>query len=1378
MRKIAAATAWVSIVSLQWLVGLRAAQPNSDAIEFFEQRIRPVLVEHCYECHNSAETAEAGLALDYRDAMRRGGDSGSVFGQTPADSLLLQVIRHEIDGVEMPEGGAKLDRDVIEDFEKWLSLDAPDPRDAPPSPEELAASTSWEAIRDKRKQWWSFQPITRPAIPPSGDGVVSRLPVDRFVRAQMASSGLTPAKEASRTVLARRVSFALTGLPPDPAELAAFRDDKSADAYEKYVDRLLDSERFGERWARHWMDWIRYAESHGSEGDPRIDGAHHYRDYLIRSLNADVPYDQLVREHIAGDLLSAPRINETLGINESQLATAYWRMVFHGFAPTDVLEEKVRFTDDAINVFSKAFLGLTVSCARCHNHKFDAISQADYYALFGIIGSARPGRAAIDSPARLDLNRDAIENLKPQIRAKVAQQWSDELEHSTTLLDVSNDESEKLQPIAKLLRTLQAAEDFPAAWQQLSALPDVLPHAKSNLHRADIVQRWDMANPDDQAQWFAYGNGTADRTNSAGEFSLHSDGEFVIREIFPAGVYSHLLSDKHSARFTSPSFPLDGQYDLWMLINGGGSAIARYVVQDYPRNGTVFPVTVMQAQKQTGWRWQKYDLSYWAGDEAHIELATANDSAILVQNEARSWFGVREVLLLPAGAAFNIEPESSWMLPILDRAPLALADSDVEGPDAPQSFEGFAELFRQTVRDAIADWESGQLTSAQALLLNQCLVEGRLPNSVQSLSIAGPLIEQFRALERAVPVPRRAPALAEWTGRDQRLYERGDHQQPRELVPRRFLEAFNTSAFDTARYNTEQSGRLQLAEDVLRTENPLTSRVIVNRIWHHLFGRGIVATNDNFGRLGQLPTHPQLLDYLASEFRTTDGWSIKSMIRRIVTSHTWRQDLLASERARELDPDNRLYSHHSVTRLEAEAIRDSVLAASGQLDLSMFGEAVSGNTARRSVYVQVIRNAMDPFLATFDAPVPFSSKGRRDVTNVPAQSLWMLNNAFVLKAASDFSARTRIEATEETGLDANVDSSTQRIARMWQLALGRQPGSAEVGAAKDYLAAAERRYVEVRARRQTLQSSLAAIEAQVQRIVHSATARLRTDPAPEPQLTLEPIAAWSFTDSADDSVGQLHLKLHGDAKVQDGALVLDGNSWASTAPVPVSLVEKTLEATVQLSDLDQQGGGVLTVQDLGGDIFDSIVFAEHAPRQWLSGSDFHRRTQPFAGAAESASQSASESEASSHSVHIAMTFDADGWITCYRNGLLYGQPYQADLQTFKADQFEVLLGMRHGKSPSGNRMLRGRILQARVYDRALSAEDVGAAAAEANDAFSKQQIDAAMTAEERERYGALQTQRTKLHTELETLPTSVVADQPWIDLAHSLFNMKEFIYVR
>ncbi|HSG68891.1 MAG TPA: DUF1549 domain-containing protein, partial [Planctomycetaceae bacterium] len=351
----------------------RALEPET--IEFFESRIRPVLAQDCYECHRTGKKMKGGLALDHRQAILNGGDSGRVIEPgNPANSLLVKAIRHEIEDLEMPKNGAKLDEAVIADFEKWIRLGAPDPRNEPASDVEIATDTEWKSVLERRKNWWSFQMPRESTVPAMGASG-SELPVDRFIDAKLAEAGLVPMQRADKRTLIRRLSFALKGLPPKPEEIDAFLRDGDPQAYERLVDDYLASPRFGERWARHWMDWIRYADSHGSEGDPMIPNAWRYRDYLIRALNADVSYNQLVREHLAGDLLPNPRINTELGLNESAIGPAQLRMVFHGFAPTDALDELVKFSDDQINVISKAFMGLTVSCARCHNHKFDPISQ-------------------------------------------------------------------------------------------------------------------------------------------------------------------------------------------------------------------------------------------------------------------------------------------------------------------------------------------------------------------------------------------------------------------------------------------------------------------------------------------------------------------------------------------------------------------------------------------------------------------------------------------------------------------------------------------------------------------------------------------------------------------------------------------------------------------------------------------------------------------------------------------------------------------------------------------------------------------------------------------------------------------------------------------
>ncbi|MDG1325544.1 MAG: DUF1549 domain-containing protein, partial [Opitutales bacterium] len=428
--------------------------------EFFESRIRPVLAENCYECHNSINKSKSGLVLDFKNGMVEGGDRGPVISlKEPKESLILKVMSHEINNLKMPKGGPKLSDSVVRDFEKWISDGAYDPREKPPTPQEFAEETSWEKIREKRKSWWSFQPVRKVKI----SQVKNEHPVDQFLYKKIKEAGLELNKEGETLSILRRLSYVLTGLPPSIEQQNRFTDtsvESMQKAVNEFSDEMLNSPQFGERWARHWMDWVRYADSHGSEGDPQIPNAFRYRNYLIRALNEDVSFDQLVLEHIAGDLLENPRINNILEINESTIGTAQLRFVLHGFAPTDALDEHVRFTDDQIDTVTKTFLGLTVSCARCHHHKFDAISQDDYYALFGIFSNGRPAQKVIDEPSFIKKHNIELTSLKQKIKNELIQSWMKiDIEHE---LKNKNDKSSSSD------ETL----DFLMPWKKLHSLSD------------------------------------------------------------------------------------------------------------------------------------------------------------------------------------------------------------------------------------------------------------------------------------------------------------------------------------------------------------------------------------------------------------------------------------------------------------------------------------------------------------------------------------------------------------------------------------------------------------------------------------------------------------------------------------------------------------------------------------------------------------------------------------------------------------------------------------------------------------------------------------------------------------------------------------------
>ncbi|MEO8271093.1 MAG: DUF1553 domain-containing protein, partial [Aureliella sp.] len=494
----------------------------------------------------------------------------------------------------------------------------------------------------------------------------------------------------------------------------------------------------------------------------------------------------------------------------------------------------------------------------------------------------------------------------------------------------------------------------------------------------------------------------------------------------PAGVLTHSLSTKHGGRFASPDFMVGPGQRLWLQICGDGQAMSRYVVQAFPRDGTVYPVT--ELKREQGWHWQAYDVGYWQGDMLHIELTTANDAPLLVRDQPRSWFGIRRALLVDSP---QVGPDTNY-----HEGWTVVFEAAATNP--PESTTALTSLLQDVLHHAITDWQNGRLSDAQALLIDGFLSEGLLPNTLEELPSAIPLVNRYRELEKDIPIATRVPTLAEWQGSDLPLYERGNHKKPQQVVPRRFLEAI-----DSHLYHTSLSGRRELAESLLRSDNPLTARVIVNRVWHHLFGQGVVSTCDNFGKLGGLPSHPELLDHLAYQFREVDRWSLKRLIRRIVTSQAWQQTSTPSTAANEADPSNRFVSHFSMQRLTAEAIRDSLLAVSGEIDLKMFGPAVLGSTPRRSIYVQVLRNDPDPFLAAFDAPLPFSCQGNRDVTNVPAQSLTILNGPLAAAAAEQLAKRCLSNQAAST--------AQMRIELLWRIALGRFPETSELQAAETFL---------------------------------------------------------------------------------------------------------------------------------------------------------------------------------------------------------------------------------------------------------------------------------------------------------------------------------------
>jgi hypothetical protein len=1308
---------------------LAAATLPPEQAEFFEKRIRPVLASECYECHGGKKQ-KGGLRLDFRDGWKKGGESGDAIvpGQ-PEKSLLLKSIRHEDPDLKMPEKRPKLSDAAIADIEKWIALGAPDPRDEPPKAE---AAVPWEQLLADRKTWWSLQPIRKGEPPSVKHSDWSAHPVDRFLLGKMEERGLAPAGDADPRTVIRRLTFALTGLPPTSEEVDAFVRECSEgsssvirhSALSSLADRLLASPRFGERWARHWMDLVRFAETHGSEGDPEIPEAWRYRDYLIRAFNSDVPLDQIIREHLAGDLLPAPRWNHGEQFNESILGIAHLRFVEHGFQPVDTRDEQVKVVDSQIDVAMKAFHGLTVTCARCHDHKFDAISQRDYTALAGIFESSRPAMITIDAPELREKNRAELLRLKGLIRGKLFDAWQSEaariaarllaevepsgqvaaarekvgqLEKEMSAVDqaardrlatqtgarepalpvrpvarwtfdgdardslgglhgellggalVQNGRlvldgkgaSFRSAPLARDLRekTLEAwvslanleqrgggvitvenapgavfdsvvfAEKDPRQWMAGSdffhrtrgvggapetAKPEELVHvaatyrpdgtialfrngqpcgqpwkpgadgpvmfaagdarvllgrrhtaggksflageieearlydralepaevsasfragpranavgleellkaltpaersrretiardlvaareslrtasggaeekdwraarAAAERNRANPFHLWavlhgrngdDLAGgwkefqgselqasnsprtaiPGTRRQWnfagaggdyaacFHYGNGLDATPGPRGDFALTTSGDRVFGGLLPAGVATNRLSAMHNGVFATPRFRVDTDF-ISVKAWGGGGAQVRLIVDGYPLGtNSIFPRATFGKDEPA---WIRLDTKYRKGSWACLEFATAPDLTRRdKKDQERSWFGVSEIFCHDADAPKDID---SPLAPLLAGAP-------------PRTVQDLARRYADTVTEALAAWRDGRMQESQRLLLDFLIRQELLPASVSRIPSLKPLIEDYRRLEAEIPALRRAPGVLEADSYDAAFLPRGDHLKPGEPVPRAFLSVFGDRPF-----HTKQSGRLELASAITDPRNPLTPRVMVNRIWLHLFGRGIVATPDNFGRMGEKPTHPELLDYLAARFVEED-WSLTKAIRFLVTARAFALSSETPPAARERDAGNELLSHFQVRRLEAEAIRDSLLALSGRLDPAAFGPGAAINAPRRSLYLTIRRNALSPFLEVFDAPKPFTTIGRRDATNVPAQSLTLLNDPFVIECASRWADKLIAEKADPTSGD--------RIRRMFAAAFARPPTDAELAASQRYL---------------------------------------------------------------------------------------------------------------------------------------------------------------------------------------------------------------------------------------------------------------------------------------------------------------------------------------
>ncbi len=819
------------------------------------------------------------------------------------------------------------------------------------SEREIALLKKWIKQGAEWKPHWAFIKPELPELMADFERASPNDIIDRLVDQKLKVKKLQPSPLATNNALIRRVSYLLTGLPPDPEDVRAFVSNTSDHAYEKMVDKYLSSPHFGERWARHWMDLVRYGEYMGHEYDYAISGAWQYRDYLIRAFNQDVPYDLFVKEHLAGDMLDQPRYNPDQGFNESIIGTAYFFLGEGKHGPVDIKLEESDKIDNMIDVTSKTFQALTVGCARCHDHKFDPIPTTDYYAMYGMIESARigplPARKTLEQAAQIE----RLTELKGEIRSELGQELAIAAEKTSTLF---------VNQVRQFVQT--TGEDG----------KDSIKYRVIGDFRKGSWEGW-------------YSDGWA-----------FGDAPLMGKPIFDkkSGKVNGLGSAVASSRFystgimgalRSPNFIIEN--DSIAIRAAGINGLIRIIVDNFQ----VIQKPLWRGLEKlvNGGEWNTYtfDVSRLKGHKAYLQFIPGHYDNYL---EGK-----------PPQHKYRIKPD--------DYIEIQYAIAfDQQIPDLLATVPSEQSQFTSEGEALIKDWVKGQASPEQISALDHWLMGKEIGYSKR----LSRLITSYDSIAAQLYDSTHFIGMTEGDAVFSPVFIRGSvNQLSAEKIPRRFLSAIQAGPELFPQYG---SGRLAWAEAVVDPENPLTSRVIVNRLWHHLFGRGIVETVDNFGMQGKLPSHPQLLDYLALRF-IEDGWSMKGMIKHILLSQSFRRSTEVLEENLAIDPNNDLLHHYPMRRLEAEAIRDGILAVSGRLDSTMYGESIpihltefmgSGSgrpemsgpldgNGRRSIYVEVRRNFLSPLMLVFDRPIPFSTFGKRNTTNVPAQSLALVNDPFV-----------------------------------------------------------------------------------------------------------------------------------------------------------------------------------------------------------------------------------------------------------------------------------------------------------------------------------------------------------------------------------------------
>lgn len=1018
-------------------------ESNQDPTEiaYFREKVEPILKSRCYECHSHEKKIKGGLALDSKSGWLKGGDTGpAIVPGKPEESLFITAISHSDESLQMPPK-QKLAESEIAILSSWIKRGATDPRVS-------SKLNAWEKTYQDRLNWWSLKPVERQPAPKVQNNSWTRNEIDPFILARLEPKKLRPAAEADRVTLARRLSFALTGLPPETRLVESFVADQSTAAYENLVDKLLVSPHFGERWARHWMDVVHYSDTHGYEWDAPAKNGWMYRDYLTRAFNQDISFKQLIMEQIAGDLIP-PRVDYKTGLNESIIGPMSMRQGERRHGDNSAIEGVTQEAiTNMIDTVTKGYLATTVACAQCHDHKLDAVSQRDYYAMAGIFMSSRWGvrTADVTDPNLKTINE--LKKIKNEMRAELAKTWkSQHGEIVAKLKSIKPDEKAAAFP-ESIMAFLQRPDSKPISTTQF--LQERQRRSQENQTHLKLLA--DFATPGQENGWRFDGFGMKHGLARDGDFVVADEGNATILHFLPAGRWSHLWSQRLAGSARSPLLEQGPPQTLSV-----GYAAGRKVGVSFNIDHAFHSERMQFPEKPTPGGWLtltngNFDRLSGPADQLsrriYLEFVTKSlnnyfpartgyggitDADIA---DPRSWFGLTQIYQHPA----------TW-LPQDDLGrfqPLFAPDSAVP------SHDHRAEQCADLILEAVKRWSEDKVTAQDVKILNEATAAGWLNNSPQVSPRIGQLVNAYRQKEKQIQPDCTIGSVDDWhEGRDEYIGLRGSYTEFGDEVPRgniRFLGGPDSN-ISTSR----NSGRLELANSLASDQNPLTARVFVNRVWLHLFGEGLVRTPDDFGHLGEKPDNPELLDALAARFMQ-DGWSVKKLVRLMVTSATWRQSGRAELNAIEIDPENRLWHHYPQRRLEAEALRDSILAVSGRLDPAvggppidpyrtaqdaakrLFSGPLDGN-GRRSIYLKMTMMEPPRFLALFNQPIPKLTTGKRDRTNVPDQALAMLNDPFVIKMA-DYWAE---QVMEEGSLDAKT-----RISGMLRNALGRTPEPNEI----------------------------------------------------------------------------------------------------------------------------------------------------------------------------------------------------------------------------------------------------------------------------------------------------------------------------------------------